>query len=78
MIAYRLDSSRYSPKNVTKFRALLANNGIQPHATHAARITPPEMAHACLPWVHIGIANLIKRFLLGTSMEQANGVYRVI
>lgn len=44
---------------------LPANNGLQPHVTHISRVTPPEMAHEWLPWVHVAIANL-KRFLLGT------------
>jgi transposase-like protein len=50
---------------------LAANNGIQPHVTHIAKITPPEMANEWLPWVHIAIANL-KRFLLGTFHGTSN------
>ena len=45
--------------------AYAANNGLDVHVKHIAKITPPEMANEWLPWVHIAIANL-KRFLLGT------------
>jgi transposase-like protein len=50
---------------------LPANNGIQPHVTHVAKVTPPEMANEWLPWVHVAIANL-KRFLLGTFHGTSN------
>lgn len=56
---------RIKASQVVRTDGLPANNGLQPHVTHIAQVTPPEMATQWLPWVHIVIANL-KRFLLGT------------
>ncbi|MCP3669494.1 MAG: IS1595 family transposase [Gammaproteobacteria bacterium] len=50
---------------------LPANNGLQLHVTHVAKVTPPEMANEWLPWVHVAIANM-KRFLLGTFHGTSN------
>jgi transposase-like protein len=56
---------RIKASQVVRTDGLHANNGLQPHVTHIAKVTPPEMSSKWLPWVHIVIANL-KRFLLGT------------
>ena len=56
---------RIQPAQTVRTDGLPANNGILPHVTHVANVTPPEMATEWLSWVHVAIANL-KRFLLGT------------
>ena len=56
---------RIKAQQTVRTDAYPANNGLAVHATHIAKITPPEEATEWLPWVHIAIANL-KRFLLGT------------
>ncbi len=57
--------SHLSPSQLVRSDKLAAFGAIGKTQHHVARVTPPDKASECLPWVLVAIGNL-KAFLLRT------------